>query len=139
MQKEQINGQIIELKLSVHDALMEKGFSLTIKPDYNLTEAEFKDLKSPARSWDFLSTGLFMFGIGLLLTCLSRFLAQNFLSSSKVEPYEWICGLISLILAGIAWGIGLMVSNPKKEVMKRMEDHFSTHMPFQQFVSKRDK
>lgn len=58
MQKEQINGQIIELKLSVHDALMEKGFSLTIKPDYNLTEAEFKDLKSPARSWDFLSTGL---------------------------------------------------------------------------------
>lgn len=32
MQKEQINGQIIELKLSVHDALMEKGFSLTIKP-----------------------------------------------------------------------------------------------------------
>ncbi|OCY53740.1 hypothetical protein [Acinetobacter pittii] len=138
MQKEQITGQEINFKLSVDDGLMKTGFSLTFKPDYNLSEAEFKDLNSPPRTWDWLTSGLFLFGIGLLLTCLSRYLAYSLLSASKVEAYEWICGFIAVGLAGITWLIGYFISNPKKIVMKKIEKHFSTSTPLKHFVSKRD-
>ena len=138
MQKEQITGQVIDIKLSVDDALMETGFSLTFKPDYNLTEAEFKDLNSPPRTWDWLTSGLFLFGVGLLLTCFSRYLAYIYFSASKVETYEWICGVISICLAVFSCVIGCVVDNPKKEVMNQIKNHFSNVKPVKQFVSKRD-
>lgn len=138
MSKEEIRGQVIALKIPIDDALIETGFSYTFKPDYNLSEAEFKDLNSSPRFLDWFTPGIFLFGICLLLTCFSRYLAYSYLSASKVEPYEWIGGLIAIGISGLTFVIGYFKDNPKKLIMKKIQTHFSTSKPVKQFVAKRD-
>lgn len=142
MQNQQTNNKEIGVTLKVDDALMETGFSFTYKPDYNVSEAEFKDLNSPARTCDWLSAGLFILGITLSLTSFCKFMVSATEISPKVnfEVWEVLAGFIALLAGFSVLLFGYVTANPKKMVMKKMEDHFKNHPPSQKFVrSTRDK
>jgi len=141
VQNQKTNNQKIDVTLDVDGGLMESGFSFTYKPDYNISESEFKDLKSPPRTSDWLSTGLIIMGLTLLLTSFSKYLSKKLELSANVdlEPWEWIGGSIALVFGLIVWCVGYFSSNPKKTAMKRIEDHFQKHTPSQTFVKSRDK
>ncbi|WP_168377578.1 hypothetical protein [Acinetobacter cumulans] len=141
VQNQKTNNQKIDVTLDVDGALMKSGFSFTYKPDYNMSEADFKDLKSPLRTSDWLSTGLIIIGITLLLTSFSKFLSKRLelSTNANIEPWEWIGGFMALFLGLVVWVVGYYTSNPKKMVMKKIEDHFQKHTPSQNFVRSRDK
>lgn len=140
VQNQKTNNQIIDVKLEVDNVLMESGFSFTYKPDYPISEAEFKDLKGPPRTYDWLSTGLFIMGLTLLLTYFSKLISKKLELgvNDDAEPWEWVGGLIALILSLVIWVIGYFTSNPKKVVMSRIESHFQKHTASQKFVNSRD-
>ena len=142
MQNQQKSNEEIGITLSVDGALMETGFSFTYKPDYNVSEAEFKDLNSPPRTCDWLSAGLFILGITLLLTSFSKYLVSTAEISPQInfEMWEVLAGSIALLAGFCIWLFGYFTANPKKVVMNKMENHFKSYSPSQKFVrSTRDK
>lgn len=141
MDNKKLQGQTIQEQLSITNAFVQPAlFSLSGKPDYFLCEAEFKDLQNPPRTLDWVSSGLIMLGFSLLLTSLSRYIAESLNFSSKVEPYELIGGFIATGLGVLIWIFGyFIVPNPKRDLMKKIENHFSKNQRHQHFMSKSDK
>lgn len=140
VQNKGLENQIVEVTLQVKDAVMEAGFSLTSHMDYPLTIVDYYHLKSPQRRFDLLSSSVFFIGFGLLLTSVGRFIAQQLGYATKLEPYEVVTGFVAIGIACICYFIGLyIVPNPKKELLKRIDEHFTSNPPSRSTIKAKDK
>lgn len=140
MQNKGLENQTVEVTLQVKDAVMEAGFSLTSHMDYPLTIVDYYHLKSPQRRFDLLSSSVFFIGLGLLLTSVGRFIAQQLGYATKFEPYEVVTGFVAIVIACICYFIGFyLVQNPKKELLKRIDEHFTSNPPSRSTVKAKDK
>lgn len=134
MSKNEIKGQQVNSTIFVTDTLLNSGFSITSKIDYKLSEVDFKDLQSLPRLCDWISTGLAVWGVGLVIQASSRYLAKEFNYNAVYEPYELFGGAICLILAIVVWGIGFALPNPKKRLVKKISEHFDSQKPIEQTI-----
>lgn len=138
MENKGLENQTVEVTLKVNNALMGTGYSLTSQPDFHLTVMDFYNLKSPVRKFDLFSSSVFFIGVGLLLTSVGRYIAQQMGYTTKIEPYEVIAGFGAIGIAIICYCIGLMLPNPKKELFRKIEEHFANNPPSRSIVKAKD-
>ncbi|WP_180084876.1 hypothetical protein [Acinetobacter sp. YH12145] len=138
MENKGLENQTVEVTLKVNNALMGTGYSLTSQPDFHLTVMDFYNLKSPARKFDLFSSSVFFIGIGLLFTSVGRYIAQQMGYATKIEPYEVIAGFGAIGIAIICYAIGSILPNPKKELFKKIEEHFASNPPSRSIVRAKD-
>lgn len=134
-----LDNQTVEVTLQVDNALTGVGYSVTSQPDFHLTVMDFYNLKSPVRKFDLLSSSIFFIGVGLLLTSVGRFVAQQIGYATKFEPYEVITGLGAIVISLACYGIGLFLPHPKKDLFKKIEQHFVSNPPSRSIVRAKDK
>lgn len=139
VQSKRLENQKIEVTVQVDNALMGVGYSVTSQPDFHLTLVDFYDLKSPPRKFDLVVTSVFFIGVGLLLTSGGRFVAQLLGYPTKFEPYEVTGGVIAIGIALFTYFIGLALPNPKKDLLKRIEQHFKNNPPSRSIVGAKEK
>lgn len=124
-----IENEMIGVTIEVKGALLSQGFSITSQPDYHLNQVDFYDLKNPRRKLDSIGATIFALSSGLLFTSISRFFAMKLDYKTTFEPYELIGGLAGLLISLIIYLVGLALPNPKKDVMKKIEQHFRDNPP----------
>lgn len=140
MSNNELKGQQVNSTIYIPNSLLNGGgFTMTSKVDYKLSEVDYKDLQSLPRICDWISTGLAVWGVGLIIQTAGRYLAKELNYDAITEPYEIFGGVICLIIAFIVWFIGCFLPNPRKRLLKKIGQHFDNQKPIEQVISPNSK
>lgn len=97
---------------------------------FPLCEADYLRIKQGGSIFSSWPKTILILSIGMLLIPIAKYLQAAILqTNAAIEIWEWIAPLIGLGIALVLYVLGEYVPyfpNEKKQVMKEMEEHFST-------------
>ena len=118
MAKKSIQNQQVDEPFIVPDVLSEASIWSTQK-DFPIREVDYVHLKQRQPATLIVSTSFFFAGLGYAYSIIAKLFEET-----TVKNGEWITLAIGMGLALLIFLIGHFLQNPKKKLMKDMEEHF---------------
>lgn len=132
-----IKGKTFTEPIHSDEQLTSQATVGSFQADFLLCEADYLRIKSkPAlQNW---SHNIFLTAVGIGLLIIGKYLSKKYGYSAEILIGEWIACGVGLILSLILYGLGLILPNEKKRVMKQIAEHFSK-APRTKHIVRKDK
>ncbi|MCD4707366.1 MAG: hypothetical protein K8S62_06485 [Candidatus Sabulitectum sp.] len=98
----------------------------TWQPDYPLREVDFFHIKSGKPVTYNWASSILLTSIGFGFNILAKYLSQSDSNNASIAKGEWIVFGYGIGISIILYGIGRLLPNERRKVMKNIKDHFET-------------
>ncbi len=116
-----LKGKTLDEPLTVGD--IKSGYSIqTLEDLYPLREVEFVHLKNNNNGVKQWAVQIFFIVIGYAIS-IGPQIYDDF---TKITKGQWVIGIIGIIACALLGFASIFTKDDKKEVMKKMEDFFSS-------------
>ena len=111
------------------------GYAIgTFQENFQLCEADFLRLKNESSTWTTWSLNVLFASIGYGFSILPKWISEITGKPEKVSQSEWIALFVCLAVCFVLFLLSKLIPNEKKELLKRMDQHFKSAPKTQQFV-----
>lgn len=111
------------------------GISIgTFQEGFQLCEADFLRLRNEGTALTTWSLNILFASIGYGMSILPKWISEIAGKAEKVSQSEWAALAACLAASLVLFLISKFISNEKKELLKRMDQHFKSAPKTRQFV-----
>lgn len=111
------------------------GISIgTFQEDFQLCEADFLRLRNEGTALTTWSLNILFASIGYGMSILPKWISEIAGKAEKVSQSEWAALAACLAASLVFFLISKFIPNEKKELLKRMDQHFKSAPKTRQFV-----
>lgn len=130
--KDIYSNQVIKQKILTGD--LYTGLSIgTFQAGFQLDEADFLRLKSKGTPLDGLAMNFFFATVGYGMSILPKFFSELAGKAEKVTSFEWSVLGVGVVISLTLCVVGRFVSNERKKLLNRIEEHFKSAPKTHQF------
>ena len=97
------------------------------RPPYLLERYDFDKIVNSKGILNGIATTLIGATIGLFINMVAKFIGNKIDPSVKFDNWEVYSFILTLILIGLFFGIDYFVPNERKEIIKKICDHFKSN------------
>jgi uncharacterized membrane protein YkvI len=106
----------------------------TFQEDFQLCEADFLRLRNEGSMLSTWSLNILFAAIGFGMSILPKWISEIAGKPEKVSQSEWAVLAIGIAISVLLFLVNKLILNEKKELLKRMANHFKSAPKTRQFV-----